>query len=278
MYNIFVDPINPIAGNPGALNQNPEPPKDNHWITIVSMAMFVLLSLTAVAFLYYQNQQLKSMLASYQTPVVSPTPTATTDPTANWKTYSNSTYVFSLKYPSNLTQGSNGSVSGPFTGTKKVIEGFADQSTVREGTDAAFDGFTLWATTDTRTASFDKYLDNELVAMSGSPFVTNKNLTKTRLNISGITGYFIESSQTITYYYILSPDSKTVIVFSRIYANPSFLPAFDQILSTFKFIGPAASPSASPVACTQEVKICPNGSYVGRTGPNCEFAPCPSPY
>lgn len=30
-----------------------------------------------------------------------------------------------------------------------------------------------------------------------------------------------------------------------------------------------------PVACTMEAKVCPDGSYVGRTGPNCEFAPCP---
>ncbi|TSC71799.1 MAG: Uncharacterized protein G01um101470_499, partial [Parcubacteria group bacterium Gr01-1014_70] len=29
-------------------------------------------------------------------------------------------------------------------------------------------------------------------------------------------------------------------------------------------------------ACTQEAKQCPDGSYVGRTGPNCEFALCPS--
>jgi len=28
-------------------------------------------------------------------------------------------------------------------------------------------------------------------------------------------------------------------------------------------------------ACTQEVKQCPDGSYVSRTGPNCEFAECP---
>lgn len=27
-------------------------------------------------------------------------------------------------------------------------------------------------------------------------------------------------------------------------------------------------------ACTQEAKQCPDGSYVGRTGPNCEFASC----
>jgi hypothetical protein len=32
--------------------------------------------------------------------------------------------------------------------------------------------------------------------------------------------------------------------------------------------------SDQPVACTLEAKACPNGSYVGRTGPNCEFAPC----
>ena len=29
------------------------------------------------------------------------------------------------------------------------------------------------------------------------------------------------------------------------------------------------------VACTSDAKLCPDGSAVGRTGPNCEFAPCP---
>jgi hypothetical protein len=30
-----------------------------------------------------------------------------------------------------------------------------------------------------------------------------------------------------------------------------------------------------PVGCTQEAKVCPDGSSVGRTGLNCEFAQCP---
>lgn len=30
-------------------------------------------------------------------------------------------------------------------------------------------------------------------------------------------------------------------------------------------------------ACTADAKICPDGSGVGRTGPNCTFAPCPPP-
>jgi hypothetical protein len=29
-------------------------------------------------------------------------------------------------------------------------------------------------------------------------------------------------------------------------------------------------------SCTYEAKICPDGSSVGRSGPNCEFAPCPT--
>lgn len=36
-----------------------------------------------------------------------------------------------------------------------------------------------------------------------------------------------------------------------------------------------SSAGSGQVACTQEAKLCPDGSYVGRTGPQCEFASCP---
>lgn len=32
---------------------------------------------------------------------------------------------------------------------------------------------------------------------------------------------------------------------------------------------------SEPIACTLEAKACPDGSYVGRTLPECAFAPCP---
>jgi hypothetical protein len=35
-------------------------------------------------------------------------------------------------------------------------------------------------------------------------------------------------------------------------------------------------PKCELVACTEEAKICPDGSAVGRVGPDCEFAPCPA--
>lgn len=34
--------------------------------------------------------------------------------------------------------------------------------------------------------------------------------------------------------------------------------------------------NGAAVICTLDAKLCPDGSYVGRTGPNCEFAECPT--
>ena len=41
----------------------------------------------------------------------------------------------------------------------------------------------------------------------------------------------------------------------------------------FLLLGP--SRHDGEVACTEEAKLCPDGSSVGRVGPNCEFALCP---
>lgn len=38
---------------------------------------------------------------------------------------------------------------------------------------------------------------------------------------------------------------------------------------------PVVTPNP-PVACTMEAMLCPDGSYVGRTGPKCEFSTCPN--
>jgi|GEM_PF-1643448 len=37
-------------------------------------------------------------------------------------------------------------------------------------------------------------------------------------------------------------------------------------------IGP---PKCEPVACTMDAMACPDGSYVGRVAPDCNFSPCP---
>lgn len=36
------------------------------------------------------------------------------------------------------------------------------------------------------------------------------------------------------------------------------------------------SPPPEPIFCTQDAKLCPDGTYVSRIPPSCEFAPCPT--
>lgn len=55
-----------------------------------------------------------------------------------------------------------------------------------------------------------------------------------------------------------------------------------SLLGTALFLTACAVPApggtdtgSGDVACTMDAKLCPDGSYVGRQGPNCEFTPCP---
>ncbi len=53
-----------------------------------------------------------------------------------------------------------------------------------------------------------------------------------------------------------------------------------QFIAVAQYHGiPAKKRNAPPYpqACTQEAKLCPDGSYVSRIGPNCAFAECAKP-
>ncbi|MDO8590715.1 MAG: Gmad2 immunoglobulin-like domain-containing protein, partial [bacterium] len=61
--------------------------------------------------------------------------------------------------------------------------------------------------------------------------------------------------------------------------NPSGLPEYDDALEIPVMFAEITNTQGYtpplPKACTQEAKLCSDGSYVSRTGPNCEFASCP---
>jgi len=66
-------------------------------------------------------------------------------------------------------------------------------------------------------------------------------------------------------------DNKGTLILRK--DNPSGLPEHDDALEVPVVFSVS---TGLPQACTQEAKICPDGSAVGRTGPNCEFAECPT--
>lgn len=255
-----MDPINPIAGNPEALSptpafsgearsssagqsppSGPQPVKNNH-LTVISMAIFVLLSLGAVAFLYYQNQQLKNMLASYQpspSPLVSPKPVAETeDPTANWKTYTDPNERFSFKYPDY------------YTSSISMINGQKDPSRTDFSTD---------------TASFLSLITKNLVPYDEKNLCNDQTKVYPCIMTSGwnqktpVNSFLLDKKHAKNFYISIAngADSHYRIVLTneepfielRMYVSGGGLDrTFDQILSTFKFLGarPPSSPSASP--------------------------------
>lgn len=64
---------------------------------------------------------------------------------------------------------------------------------------------------------------------------------------------------------------KILFIFCFIFLIICFIGAWVKVLFFSDF-----GESAKFVSCTQEAKICPDGSSVSRVEPNCDFAECPS--
>lgn len=47
------------------------------------------------------------------------------------------------------------------------------------------------------------------------------------------------------------------------------------IIQTRQAKAPKENDSGEKINCTMDAKVCPDGSSVGRSGPDCEFEPCP---
>lgn len=222
----------------------PVQPKSSQ-LPIVLLSLLSLTFLSGMVYFYIQTQSLKQVAnpptpttsPSTQTPnpvleSTTPSPTPTDNTTSGQQTYTNTKYGFTFKYPASLSS-NEGVVGGPYTGTPIAIKTFSDPATLREGTDAPFDGFTLYVITDTKANNFKEYMEKELLAAQNNPYGDGKNITVNH----GFAGSSIAINSNITQHYRPSSDEKTIIVFSEIKSSDqnNFAKSFDQILSTFKF-------------------------------------------
>src|SRR3989304_6625071 len=98
----MISMVSPIAPVPPAPTSPPQKPFFPILITIL-----VLFLLSAVGLLAYQNWTLQQQISTLQaqpTPAPSLTPTPTTDPTANWETYTVRTVGLEFKLPDGLKE------------------------------------------------------------------------------------------------------------------------------------------------------------------------------
>ena len=231
---------NPVIQSPS----DPVIQKPNNFL-ITLLSVLLLLSCIIAGFFAFQTQKLVAEVTGYreqlkQTPVPTPTP----DPTADWKTYTNTKYAFSIQYPNNWIVSEN-----PINDPKAAKNSIRLADSIGSVYISIFEEYGGACPSGYKKIMINSQPYDVCIAETTSNEKAWEQITFQQLkNTIELRGY----AQKTTLGELLVP----------------------QILSTFKFTG--SEPVESPVACTLEAKICPDGSSVGRSGPNCEFAPCPA--
>lgn len=200
------------------------------------------------------------------------------DSTETWKTYINTQYGFKFKYPSDeVIEDRNGYIRAQNYSSDDDSPGLKKGEYYLEHTISNYDCVEGLENMET------KNVNGHDVIFGFGPYGGDMGGDRKTLCAKNYKNINIQISVTF---------------------HPDSLVLADQILSTFKFIDTAVGtfcggiagklcpsgysckldgsyPDAggtcikAGMACTEEAKQCPDGSYVGRTGPNCEFTACP---
>ena len=193
-------------------------------------------------------------------------PTSALHDTANWKVYKSNRTKYQLQYPVNYLifvvpdwNGKNPGVwqeatfADPSDSSNPIIDITVNVIQNVEHTDPS-----LWA------IEIGGYNRKELVntTLDGVKAV-KVDIAHTNIPLSDNPYPFL------SWIYVIKDDWGYML---QAHAKErDILRIFNQILSTFKF-----TDEDGQMGCTQDAKLCPDGkTYVGRQGPNCEFAACP---
>lgn len=200
--------------------------------------------------------------------VIAPTTQPIANTTTSWQTYVSPGGNFLFKYPA-------GSLIKENTTTMPYSVQLVSASVPNENT-----AFKL--TISYKTISPNQPLENLIAQNKLCPDISPEKGTPSLINGEKRAQLYIDApcgtfTKTVIYtinnntFYMISIDTQ-----AKYEAIKTFT---DQILSTLQFTEPQASqiPSPSQIlkACPLDARVCPDGSSVGRGGPNCEFTACP---
>jgi hypothetical protein len=221
----------------------PKPEKNN--LVVILLSVLLIIALFINSYLFLRVQSLTKQLAQVQveiqaTPIPSPISTSTPDVTASWKTYTNTKYGYSIKYP---TEGESGLTF--FICEEGKEYNYRDYK-IRYS--QPFDLIALEKEGITVPCGpMDSYYTIEVRAQSGKPLGTNElesfesaTSLKEQIAVDGING--IKATFTKTRPAPVPDKWIEILVFKNgrryhlILSDMTYEEIFDQILSTFKFL------------------------------------------
>ena len=240
------------------VNPAPVSKKPSHWI-IILIALVGIIFIGSIFILILNSQKSKPIPPSSIFPTTPFQPSPTQDPTANWKTYTNKFFSFEIKYPDNwyFNQISEGDFHLYFN---PLIEGVPTLTPTQTGGPitllviAKYPNYDLCQT---------QKLQCKIVSIAG--------LSAKKYTLPAYTDVVVFEKNNYIFEFLNNRfDDNESSIKSALGSSEQQEVLFSQILSTFKF-----TDQEEQVVCTQDAKLCPDGSYVSRQGPNCEFAKCP---
>jgi len=224
-----VNPQTPVDSTPVQSQKNKK--------SLVLMIIIHLIAVVVIGYLIYQNIQLKTqIIKSEPTPIASLTPTVlpSTDPTVDWKTYNDTKFNFSFKFPIRYK------IEKPTQ--EAVPEG-------EFGFNAGSKEDRFWIDAVFFSGTLEQFVSKYTAYDSGAKIIM------TNLNVSTPLGESVNQGNTAIhlYKYInhydqnVNPGAKDIISYTGFFVSNNFgyilrsvnvtdnLPDFVQILSTFKF-------------------------------------------
>lgn len=259
-----------------SINQEPKPEIRKSSFLVSMLSVLLLISVFVAGFFAHKTQNLASEIRKNKiinTPVSTSLPSEK-DITENWKSLTNEKLQFSLKiapifkYPENIVPEESNSfsnkdgLSGPLEISSKDV---LLESTVYTNID------------NVSLANVNTSLNSNLNDISSQPFQPIGKIKKIYELDNG--GSIFEESpldnEGATYYISIWKNGENIHVlkmFALLDVLTENRKLFEQMSKTYKFTN-----ESNQIACTADAKICPDGTAVGRSGPKCEFDPCPIP-
>lgn len=262
------------ATNQAPTNEAQSTPKQSSFL-VTLLSILLLISCLIAGFFAYQTQKLVKELTVYKLqPEETPIATITPDPTADWKKYTNSELGFSfklapiLKYPETIVPSESNSFSNK-DGISSPLE-LSEDNILLEST--------IYTNIDESSLKkVETALASNVGDIANQPFQPIGNI-KNIVNLNNGGSVFEESpiNPDGAGYYIAIWKNNTNIHVLKMFAMKDVL---TKNKISFELMAKSYTLTDLPnqTACTMEAKICPDGSAVGRSGPKCEFDPCPTP-
>ena len=219
-------------------------------IFIGFVALSLLLAFLAGGFMLGKNSVLKELNPT--SPTIPPKDPVVYDPTADWQTFERNNYSF--KYP-------NASKVLPEDEVNDINLQLSNRDIIHVISQNNSGNLSSRDWLEKEFPSSESVTFNN-ISIAGKDSVQKNDYSATHINLG--TGKIL----TISFVKCDGPRCE----------GGTDIETFQQILSTFKFTDSEEIPSAKDkdVFCAQDAKQCSDGSYVGRSGPNCEFDSCPT--